>query len=66
MTKENLREFLRAPKIFIEGALKKDQIGIVTGLAWTAVGGDILLIEAIKIKGTGKLILTGQLGEVMQ
>jgi ATP-dependent Lon protease len=66
VTKENLREFLRAPKIFIEGALKKDQIGIVTGLAWTAVGGDILLIEAIKIKGTGKLILTGQLGEVMQ
>lgn len=66
VTRENLREFLRAPKIFIEGALKKDQIGIVTGLAWTAVGGDILFIEAIKTRGSGKLLLTGQLGEVMQ
>ena len=66
VTRENLREFLRAPKIFIEGALKKDQIGVVTGLAWTAVGGDILFIEAIKTRGSGKLLLTGQLGEVMQ
>lgn len=63
---ENLRGFLRAPKIFNEGALKKDQIGTVTGLAWTAVGGDILFIEALKTKGKGKLLLTGQLGEVMQ
>ena len=54
------------PKIFNEGALKKDQIGTVTGLAWTAVGGDILFIEAIKTKGKGKLMLTGQLGEVME
>ncbi len=38
----------------------------MTGLAWTAVGGDILFIEAIKTKGKGKLVLTGQLGEVMQ
>ncbi len=63
---ENLAGYLRAPKIFSEGALKKDQIGIVTGLAWTAVGGDILFIEALKTKGKGKLQLTGQLGEVMQ
>jgi ATP-dependent Lon protease len=66
VTKENLHEFLRAPKIFGETALKKDQIGIVTGLAWTAVGGDILFIEAIRMKGKGNLVLTGQLGEVMQ
>jgi ATP-dependent Lon protease len=66
VTPDNLREFLRTPKIFTEGALKKDQIGIVTGLAWTAVGGDILFIEALKTKGKGKLLLTGQLGEVMQ
>ena len=66
VTADNITEFLRAPKIFNEGALKKDQIGIVTGLAWTAVGGDILFVEAIKIKGKGKLQLTGQLGEVMQ
>jgi ATP-dependent Lon protease len=66
VTRENLHEFLRAPKIFGETALKKDQIGIVTGLAWTAVGGDILFIEAIRMKGKGNLVLTGQLGEVMQ
>lgn len=66
ITKENLKDFLRAPKIFPEEALKKDQIGVVTGLAWTAVGGDILFIEAIKMRGKGKLVLTGQLGEVMQ
>jgi ATP-dependent Lon protease len=66
VTKENLHEFLRAPKIFGETALKKDQIGIVTGLAWTAVGGDILFIEAIRMRGKGNLVLTGQMGEVMQ
>jgi ATP-dependent Lon protease len=66
VTVENLKEFLRAPKIFTEGALKKDQIGTVTGLAWTAVGGDILFIEALKTRGKGKLMLTGQIGEVMQ
>jgi ATP-dependent Lon protease len=62
----DVREYLRAPKIFREEALKKDAIGIVTGLAWTAVGGDILYIEALKTKGKGNLKLTGQLGEVMQ
>lgn len=61
-----MREFLRVPKIHNEGALKKDQVGIVTGLAWTAVGGDILFVEALRTKGKGKLILTGQIGEVMQ
>jgi ATP-dependent protease La len=66
VTVENLREFLRVPRVYIEGALKKDQIGVVTGLAWTAVGGDIMFIEALRTKGKGKLALTGQLGEVMQ
>jgi ATP-dependent Lon protease len=66
ITAENVKDFLRAPKIFREMALKKDEIGIVTGLAWTAVGGDILFIEALKMKGKGELKLTGQLGEVMQ
>jgi ATP-dependent Lon protease len=65
VTVENLKNFLRQPKIFNETALKKDVIGTVTGLAWTAVGGDILFIEAIKTKGKGKLMLTGQLGDVM-
>lgn len=66
VTVDNLKDFLRAPKIFNEGALKKDQIGTVTGLAWTAVGGDILFIEALMTRGKGKLMLTGQIGEVMQ
>jgi ATP-dependent Lon protease len=66
ITPDGLKTFLRVPKVFNEGALKKDQIGTATGLAWTAVGGDILFIEALKTKGKGKLQLTGQLGEVMQ
>ncbi|MBK6589685.1 MAG: endopeptidase La [Acidobacteria bacterium] len=66
ITPDNLKDFLRVSRIFNEGALKKDEIGTVTGLAWTAVGGDILFIEAIKTKGKGKLMLTGQLGDVMQ
>jgi ATP-dependent Lon protease len=40
--------------------------GVATGLAWTPVGGDILFIEAMRIPGSGKLILTGQLGDVMR
>jgi ATP-dependent Lon protease len=66
VTPQNLKDFLRQPRVFPEEALKKDQIGTVTGLAWTASGGDILFIEALKTKGKGKLQLTGQLGEVMQ
>jgi len=66
ITAQAVKGYLRAPKIFREEALKKDAIGIVTGLAWTAVGGDILFIEALKTKGKGNLKLTGQLGEVMQ
>jgi ATP-dependent Lon protease len=66
ITTKNLHEFLRAPRIFPEEALKKDQIGVATGLAWTAVGGDILFIEALRMRGKGKLVLTGQLGDVMK
>jgi ATP-dependent Lon protease len=63
---KNIHEFLGAPKIIPEEALKKDQIGVATGLAWTAVGGDVLFIEALRMKGKGNLVLTGQLGEVMR
>ncbi|HMT09523.1 MAG TPA: endopeptidase La [Pyrinomonadaceae bacterium] len=66
VTAENVPDFLRVPRVFNDTALEKDEIGTVTGLAWTAVGGDILFIEALKTKGKGKLQLTGQLGEVMQ
>ena len=62
----NLHEFLGAPKIIPEEVLKKDQIGVATGLAWTAAGGDVLFIEALRIKGKGNLVLTGQIGEVMR
>jgi ATP-dependent Lon protease len=65
-TADNVRDFLRVPRVHVEGALKKNEIGVVTGLAWTAVGGDIMFIEALRTKGKGKLALTGQIGEVMQ
>jgi ATP-dependent Lon protease len=61
-----LTAFLKAPTFFAETKERKDEVGVVTGLAWTAVGGVILFVEAIKIPGKGGLILTGQLGEVMQ
>jgi ATP-dependent Lon protease len=63
---KNIHEFLGAPKIIPEEALKKDQVGVATGLAWTAVGGDVLFIEALRMRGKGNLVLTGQLGEVMR
>jgi ATP-dependent Lon protease len=66
VTTKNLHEFLRAPKIIPEEILKRDQIGVATGLAWTAVGGDVLFIEALRVKGKGRLVLTGQLGDVMK
>ena len=47
-------------------AAKKNQVGQVTGLAWTSVGGELLTIEAVELPGKGKTILTGKLGEVMQ
>jgi ATP-dependent Lon protease len=62
----SLPRFLGAPKILPEEMLKKDSVGIATGLAWTATGGDILFIEATAMKGKGRLMLTGQLGEVMK
>ncbi|HYE15160.1 MAG TPA: S16 family serine protease, partial [Pyrinomonadaceae bacterium] len=66
VTHKNVHDFLGAPKVFPEEILKKDQVGVATGLAWTAVGGDVLFIEALKMKGKGALVLTGQLGEVMR
>src|SRR5438105_2425068 len=63
---KNLDDFLGAPKVIPEEALKKDQIGVATGLAWTAAGADVLFVEALRMKGKGALVLTGQLGEVMR
>lgn len=61
-----VEEFLGPRKFFREVAQEKDRIGVATGLAWTENGGDILFIEASKMKGDKGLILTGSLGEVMK
>ncbi|MTI46610.1 endopeptidase La [Sporosalibacterium faouarense] len=62
----NLNKYLGIQKYRREKAKKENQIGIVTGLAWTAVGGETLSIEVTPMPGTGKLQLTGQLGDVMK
>lgn len=66
VTTKNLRDFLDRPKYLQNKAEKSPQVGVSTGMAWTEVGGDILPTEAIVLKGKGKLLLTGKLGEVMQ
>lgn len=66
VTKKNLSTFLDRAKFLEKKAEKKPQVGVVTGMAWTEVGGDILPTEATVLKGKGKLILTGCLGDVMQ
>jgi ATP-dependent Lon protease len=63
---DNLDQFLGRPKVFQDELLKRDQVGVATGLAWTPVGGDILFVEATAMKGRGTLTLTGQLGDVMK
>ncbi|MBM7615205.1 endopeptidase La [Alkaliphilus hydrothermalis] len=62
----NLKRYLGRPIYRYEFANKRDEIGIVRGLAWTPVGGDTLSIEVTPMKGSGKLVLTGQLGDVMK
>jgi ATP-dependent Lon protease len=66
VTMKNLSDFLGVAKTEPEELLKHDQIGVATGLAVTATGGDVLFIEAIMMKGKGTLQLTGQLGDVMR
>ena len=62
----DLHAILGAPRFENELALRTAMPGVATGLAWTPVGGDILFIEATRVPGSGKLILTGQLGDVMK
>jgi len=66
VTKKLVEKILGAPKFVPELELGEDEVGVATGLAWTPVGGDVLFIEAVVTKGTGRLILTGRLGEVMK
>ncbi|MCF6299818.1 MAG: endopeptidase La, partial [Proteobacteria bacterium] len=63
---KNLAEFLDVKKYSFGLAEKTNEIGIVTGLAWTEVGGDLLQIESAVFPGTGKISLTGHLGDVMK
>jgi ATP-dependent Lon protease len=63
---DNIDRFLGRPRIFRDELLKRDQIGVATGLAWTPAGGDVLFVEATAMRGRGGLSLTGQLGEVMK
>ena len=66
VNKKKVSEYLGAPRFYSELAERTTKPGVVTGLAWTAAGGDILFIEASKMKGKGRLTLTGQLGDVMK
>jgi len=63
---QNLHQFLGTPKYRYGLAEKTDEVGVATGLAWTETGGDVLSVEVGVMPGSGKLTLTGQLGEVMQ
>ncbi len=62
----DLQPILGAPRFENEVAMRTSVPGVATGLAWTPVGGDILFIESTRVPGSGKLILTGQLGDVMK
>ncbi|WP_086297511.1 endopeptidase La [Campylobacter devanensis] len=66
ITTKNLENYLDKKVFEIEIVSDKNEIGIANGLAWTAVGGDVLKIEALKIKGKGAMQITGQLGDVMK
>ncbi len=66
VTADNLDDFLGVKKFRYGLAEQHDQVGVVTGLAWTSVGGDLLHIEALKLPGKGRMKTTGKLGDVMK
>ncbi|MEW6118101.1 MAG: endopeptidase La [Nitrospirota bacterium] len=66
ITASNIDKYLGAPKFLPEEEMKKSEVGVATGLAWTEAGGDVIYVEATKMKGKGQLTLTGQLGDVMK
>ena len=61
-----VEQILGVPRYPVEEAEKEPEVGAVTGLAWTTTGGDLMVIEALKMPGSGRLIVTGQLGDVMR
>lgn len=66
VTRRGLQKYLGVPRFRYGTGEKENEIGVATGLAWTEAGGDLLSIEVTLMKGKGKMILTGKLGEVMQ
>ena len=63
---EDLGELLGVKKFRYGEIDAEDQVGVVTGLAWTEVGGELLQVEAVKVPGKGKVSATGKLGDVMK
>jgi len=66
ITPAKIQTYLGIPKFLPEAEIAKDEIGVATGLAWTATGGDVLRVEALLVNGKGVLTLTGSLGDVMK
>ena len=66
VTEKNLEDFLGVPRFRFGEAEREDQVGVVTGLAWTEVGGELLTIEAVDMPGKGKMTVTGNLRDVMK
>lgn len=66
VTRSNMEKFLGTPRYKQDNVSKKDEVGVVNGLAWTSVGGEMLQVEVNVIPGTGKLEITGNLGKVME
>jgi ATP-dependent Lon protease len=64
--KNNIKEYLGSPKAYDVNLPREDQTGLSVGLAWTQSGGDVLVIEAAKMKGKGSVTFTGNLGDIMQ
>jgi len=63
---DRVTEILGNPRYTLEEADQQPEVGVVTGMAWTATGGDLMLIEALRMNGSGRLTVTGQLGSVMR
>ncbi|HEY6065988.1 MAG TPA: S16 family serine protease, partial [Thermoanaerobaculia bacterium] len=66
ITGASVEKMLGAVRHFADELLKRDEVGVSTGLAWTSTGGDVLFVEALAVRGKGGLRLTGQLGDVMK
>ena len=66
ITGKNIEDYLGKKKVFYDKILGKNEVGVATGLAWTVVGGETLFIETAVLPGQGHILLTGQLGDVMQ